>query len=302
MTATPLEGPDRDHVLTLPDGRRLGWAEYGDPEGDPLVAVHGSPDSRVIWRLAHQAAEASGTRIIAPDRPGFGLSDAQPGRTILDWVHDHDELTAHLGIDRYALLAISGGSPYAAAVAWARPDRVTRLGLLSVISPLDVPGVLSGANRTVWLTFQIARRAPALLRPLASAMVILTRRHPQRAEERLIATRPPADRSVIERPATLAVLRANLPNQFRDPASIAHEMRLAATEWGFPLREISVPTLIWQGGLDDVHTPAMARWLHTTIPGSRLDLRADHATFDFFDDIDHILSALAAPTDDELRP
>jgi pimeloyl-ACP methyl ester carboxylesterase len=281
-----------DRTLVLPDGRTLGWAGYGDPDGAPVVAVHGSPDSRVIWRLAHRAAQDVGVRLIAADRPGFGLSDPRPGRTVLDWVDDHDALIEHLGIDRYALLAISGGSPSAAAVAWVHPDRVIRLGLLSVISPLDAQGVLEGTNPSVRFTFRLARRAPGLLRPLATVMVALAERRPDVAERRLIATRPPADRALIERPETLAVLRANLPEQFRDATTIAAEMRLAATDWGFPLDAITVPTVIWQGGLDDVHSPAMARWLHDTIPGSRLVLRDDYATFNFFDDLDEILGTL----------
>ncbi len=286
---------DRDGTLELEDGRRLGWTTYGAPDGRPVVCAHGSPDSRVIWLLADDAALRAGVRIIAPDRPGFGLSDPAPGRSILDWVGDHDTLTDHLGLSQYALLAISGGSPYASAVAWSHPDRVTRLGLLSVISPLSAPGVLAGTSPLVRLTFEIARRAPLLLRPLAAAMVTLAQRWPDLAEKQLIASRPPADRAVIERPETLAVLRANLPNQFKDPLSIAHEMRLAATDWGFPLSAITVPTTIWQGGLDDVHTPAMARYLQTAIPNAELDYRPDHATFDFLDDLDAILTIIAPP-------
>lgn len=284
-----------EQTLQLADGRHLGWAVFGDPAGRPILGMHGSPDSHVIWRLAHDAAVRAGVRLIAPDRPGFGLSDPAHNRTVLDWVADHDALIAHLEIERYAVVAISGGSPYATAIAWARPDEVVRLGLLSVISPLGAPGVLAGTNRGVRVTFEVARRAPVLLGPLAAAMVVLTRRWPKLAEKQLIATRPPADREIIGRPETLAVLRANLPNQFKDRSSIAGEMRLAAADWGFPLGEITVPTTIWQGGLDDVHTPAMARHLHAAIPGADLDYRPDYATFNFFDDIDEILAVLSPP-------
>jgi pimeloyl-ACP methyl ester carboxylesterase len=287
-------GDTTDHLMELPDGRALGWAEYGDPDGTPVIALHGSPDSRVIWRLADEAGRRCGVRIVAPDRPGFGLSDPKPGRTVAAWVDDQDALIEQLGLERYALLTISGGSPYATAVALARPDAVTRLGLLAVIAPLGESGVLQGTNRSVRTTFRIARRAPFLLRPIAASMVALANRWPDRAEQQLIATRPPADRAVIERPEMLAVLRANLPNQFRDAATIAHEMRLATQDWGEGLGGIEVPTIIWQGGLDDVHTPAMARWLNDHIPTSRLDLRPDFATFDFFDVIDEILADLIA--------
>ncbi len=281
-----------DDALTLPDGRSLGWAVYGDPAGRPLVALHGSPDSRIIWRLADDAAARLGIRVIAPDRPGFGLSDPHPRRTVLDWVDDQDALAAHLGLGGYPIIAVSGGSPYATAFAWARPDTVTRLGLFSVIAPLHEPGVLAGTNRQVGLTFRLARRAPFVLGPIARLIVRSASRNPAAVERRLIRTRPPADREVIERTEVLAILRENLPNQFRHAPTIAREMRLAARDWGFPLSEIDVRTTIWQGGLDDVHSPAMARHLATVIPGADLVYEPGYATFNWIDRIDEMLGTL----------
>ncbi len=282
-----------DQTLTLRDGRTLGWATYGDPNGRPVVALHGSPDSRVIWRLVHEAALGHGLAVIAPDRPGFGLSTPKRGRSILDWVDDLDALTDHLDVDRYALLAISGGSPYALAAAWSHPERVRHVGLLSVIAPLHAPGVTRGANIPVRATFFAARRLPFLLRPAAAAMVRTTRRDPAKAARRMVKTRPPADRAIIERPEVMAVLMDNLPNQFADPESIALEMRNAARPWGFELSEVDVPVTIWQGGLDDVHTPAMGRYLDAHLPSATLVYEPDYATFNFLDDLDPVLGALA---------
>jgi pimeloyl-ACP methyl ester carboxylesterase len=284
-----------DGALTLADGRRLAWSVYGDPAGVPVIAVHGSPDSRVVWRLADDAARSVGVRLVAPDRPGFGDSTPQPGRTIVDWVPDLDALVAHLRLDRYRLLAISGGSPYALAVAQARPEQIAHVGLLSVICPLDVPGVTRDANRQVRFTFWVARHAPRLLGPLARAMVRTAARNPDAAARRLVATRPPADREIIERPDVMAVLMDNLPNQFRDAASIALEMANAARPWGFALADIPVPATIWQGGRDDVHTPAMGRYLADHLPNATLVYEPDHATFTFLDDVAAILTTLTAP-------
>ena len=122
-------------ILDLVDGRVLAWREFGDAIGWPLVAVHGSPDSSAVWALLDDAAHRAGARIIAPDRPGFGSSSPKPDRSILDWVDDLSELTEHLELASFRLLAISGGSPYALAVAATCPDRVAHLGLLSVITP-----------------------------------------------------------------------------------------------------------------------------------------------------------------------
>ena len=281
-------------TLDLADGRSLAWREFGDSDGVPTIAVHGSPDSSAVWRLLDEPARVIGVRVVAPDRPGFGASTPKPGRSILDWVDDLDALTTHLRLDRFGLLAISGGSPYALAVASSHPERVAHLGLMSVICPLDVPGVFREANIQVRLTFWTARRAPFLLGPMGRAMARMTRENPHKAAERLIGMRPPADREIIRRPEVMAVLEENLLNQFKNPASMALEMRNAARPWGFELTEIEVPATIWQGGLDDVHTPAMGRYLAEHLPNASLVFEPDYATFNFIDDFDEILRTMTA--------
>jgi pimeloyl-ACP methyl ester carboxylesterase len=281
-------------TVQLSDGRVLAWREFGDPNGRPVIAVHGSPDSSAIWALFHDAAARCGLRVIAPDRPGFGGSTPLPGRSIVDWVDDLDALTEHLDLKSYRVLAISGGSPYALASAWKHPNRVERLGLVSVICPLHAPEVTRGANAQVRLTFWTARRAPLLLRPMAWMMVRLVVRDPARAADRLIRMRPRADRAIIRRPEVMTVLHENLPLQFKDADSIALEMRNAARPWGFDLTTVSTPTTIWQGGLDDVHTPAMGRYLAGHLPNARLVFEQNRATFDLIADADTILHQFAS--------
>lgn len=96
-----------------------------------MVLLHGCPDSRVIGRLAAAAAARHGIRLVAPDRPGFGLSDPKPGRTILDWPDDLAQLADALGLDRFPVIGLSAGCAFAAACAWKLPHRVAVLGILS---------------------------------------------------------------------------------------------------------------------------------------------------------------------------
>jgi pimeloyl-ACP methyl ester carboxylesterase len=86
--------------------------------------------------------------------------------------------------------------------------------------------------------------------------------------------------------------QASHPIRFNDPDSIATEMRNAARPWGFDLDEVTAPTVIWQGGLDDVHTPAMADHLARHLPRATLNYEADYATFNFIDDVTNILTTL----------
>src|SRR5437667_4531585 len=95
-------------IFDLPDGRELAWSEAGDPVGAPVFAFHGTPGSR--RQLLFDAAPllAARVRFIAPDRPGYGHSTFHPGRTLRDWAGDVAALADHLGIERFAVLGISG--------------------------------------------------------------------------------------------------------------------------------------------------------------------------------------------------
>src|SRR5688572_28104051 len=117
-------------TLTLSDGRKVGIAEFGAPAGRPVVYCHGFPASRLEARLAHEAAKEVGARLIALDRPGYGLSDFQPGRRIGDWPRDVVEAADALGVQRFAMLGVSGGAPYALACAALLPERITALGVV----------------------------------------------------------------------------------------------------------------------------------------------------------------------------
>lgn len=224
---------DDDHVLCLADGRRLGYAEYGDPGGRPVVALHGCPDSRLIWRLADRPAQDVGVRLIAPDRPGFGLSDPKPGRAVLDRPDDLAELADALDLHEFAILAISAGGVYGIASAVALTARVRALGLLSVIGPLNLPGMTEGMGTVPRVAYTLARRAPWALGLLVRALAATARRDPERAGRQITKTRPPEDRAIIERPDVYAVLLEALPQNFAHPPTVTHEFSLQVRPWGF---------------------------------------------------------------------
>jgi pimeloyl-ACP methyl ester carboxylesterase len=75
--------------IVLPDGRRLAYAEFGAHGGRPVLYFHGSPSSRLEPLLVGDKVwTRHGLRVIAPDRPGMGLSDFQPGRGFSHWPAD----------------------------------------------------------------------------------------------------------------------------------------------------------------------------------------------------------------------
>ena len=93
--------------LLLPDGRTLGYAQYGTPTGRAVFFVHGHPGSRFEGSHLHDLGLKLGARIISPDRPGMGLSSPQPGRTLLDYPKDLEHLANHLKLERYGVLVLA---------------------------------------------------------------------------------------------------------------------------------------------------------------------------------------------------
>src|SRR5215469_15494010 len=93
----------RSSAIRLRDGRRLAFAEWGEPHGMPVIHHHGTPGSRLEHEGAPVVYQAAGVRVITPDRPGYGLSDPLPGRTLLDWPADVAELADALGLERFAI-------------------------------------------------------------------------------------------------------------------------------------------------------------------------------------------------------
>src|SRR5689334_6768677 len=118
-------------MLRLRDGRRLAYNEWGDPRGKPVLYFHGLHSSRLALYRDADFFAAHGIRFITTDRPGVGQSDPQPHRTLLDWPADVIQLADALGLDRFAILAITGGGPYALACAYAIPARLTGVAIVS---------------------------------------------------------------------------------------------------------------------------------------------------------------------------
>jgi len=279
-------------TIGLRDGRRLGYAEWGDPRGQPLVYCHGFPGSRAEGRVGDEAAKATGVRVIAPDRPGMGLSDFQPRRALVDWPDDVSEVAEALGLARFAVLGISGGSPYAAVCAWRLPQRLTGAGIVSGIGPLDVPGATEGMSRQNRLLFQVVGRLPVLPRVLMGVTAAQARQ-PARALEQGRRSFAAVDQPYLDRPELREILTASLSEAFhRGGRGPAWELRLYARPWGFRLEDIEMPVHLWHGEQDANDPIAMGRHLAAAIPDCRASFYPGEGHLHFVDRLPEILAAL----------
>jgi pimeloyl-ACP methyl ester carboxylesterase len=279
-------------VFQLSDGRALGYAEWGD--GAPVFGFHGTSLSRLA-HLGEGAPRRAGVRLILVDRPGYGLSDHQPERTLLDWPRDIAQLADGLGIDRFAVFGMSGGGPHAAACAYALGDRVSALGLVSSPAP-------------VWDRPELLYSAPAHRRPL----IELARRDPAVVEHRLLEDcraelermavdsrngkggGPEADQAVMADSEIRARFDAATRETVgRGPEGYARDLFLLyVAPWGFRPEELAVPTQIWHGDADEAVSPRIAEFFDETIPDSRLHMIPGAGHLLLWSHAEEILSSL----------
>ena len=262
-----------DGTLQLADGRRIGYAQYGRPDGEPFFYFHGHPGSRLEARFAHQAAAEAGLRVIALDRPGYGLSDFQPGRVITDWPADVAQAAGLLHIGRFSVAGASGGGPYALACAWRLPDRVVQAAVISGVGPYQVPGITRGMRWQNRIGFTWGSRWPALARALMRSMHRSIASRPERTIEALGRAMSPADAAVVGRPNVRDVLITDLTEAFRQGIQgAALDVVLLGRPWGFSLREIHPEVYLWQGEADTLVPAAMGKYQAAQIPRSHLTL------------------------------
>jgi pimeloyl-ACP methyl ester carboxylesterase len=177
----------QDSTITLVDGRRLAYAEWGDPDGKPVFLFHGTPFSR-LFCPDEPATLAAGVRIITVDRPGIGRSDILEARKPEDWPVDLVALADALGIDRFAVVGWSAGGPYAAACAALIPSRLTAAGIvstrhLSQYNFVERPGAYEELNPEDRAEYDVAQTDPAAAAEIAArryaVLVAKLRRNPE---------------------------------------------------------------------------------------------------------------------------
>lgn len=113
-----------DHKIQTEDGRTLSFADFGKPDDIAVLCCHGGPGSRVELKSVAPQAIAAGFRLIGIDRPGYGDSTVNPGRSICDWTADALAIADHLGLHKFMTVGLSTGGSYALATASVAPTRV----------------------------------------------------------------------------------------------------------------------------------------------------------------------------------
>ena len=272
--------PRTDATTTLTDGRRLGFAQMGDPRGQPLLYFHGFPGSRLEALLAHVAARRQGVRLIGVDRPGYGLSDPRPGRTLTDWPRDVTELASHLGLARFGVVGVSGGGPYALACAHEIPGRLTSVAVICGLGPLAPSEAEGDMGWLVRLGLRCYRRAPRWAGRAYGVGGLLIRAWPELLVGRLASATSPPHRRALAAPKVRRILARSFREAHRQGATgPLDDLSLYARPWDFRPADIRAPVRLWHGERDGIVPVSMGRALARAIPGCRATFHPDEGHF-----------------------
>lgn len=275
-------------VITA-DGRTLAVAEWGVPDGTPVLYAHGTPMSRLARYPYPELFGELGIRLITYDRPGFGRSTPHPGRRVVDAAADMAAIAGALELDRFPVFGVSGGGPHALAFAARHPARVTRVATLASTAPRDADGLdwtdgMMPSNRES--AAAAARGRAELATHLATA-----------ANESLATLLPAAEQAVLARPEVRRMLDEAYAEALRPGIDgwVDDELALYALPWGFDPATVAVPALLWHGDLDTVVPVGHALWLAGRIPTATLTRAPAAAHAGHFDATPDVLRWLLTP-------
>jgi pimeloyl-ACP methyl ester carboxylesterase len=257
---------------------------------------HGFPSSRLLAAVVHEKAAAANVCLVSADRPGFGQSSANPGRSIADWPADAVALADHLGQSRFDVIGVSCGGAYALSCAAQIPERLGRVALLAGMGPMDRPEIRRAQLPALKAMFGLAKLHPWLASPIFLLDRIMFRGDPDRALRMVVNLLSAPDRALLAAEPELGRrFVASMAEAYRQGIGAAmQEARLIAQPRPYRLEDIRVPVHVFQGSADRHVPEAMGNYLARTIPGARWHAFPDEGHLSIvWNRFDECLAALA---------
>lgn len=299
-TSTHIAGDDtvaRPQILTLSDGRHMAYQEYGDPDGEPVFLCHSILGSRLElpFNGAEEAA-ARHIRLIVPDRPGRGQSTPHLDGKVLHWTDDLRALADHLEFATFHLIGYAMGGMYAYASAYAMPERIKQVILISSGITPQCDADFQGTQPLYTMMQKMARDFPRIHRLVVTLMSRSFLKNPQKLIERLGQNLCPSDKAILKRPDFQELFFKNLNEVYCQGANhYAHEVEIAMhqNDWGFTPQEITRPIHMWHGEQDFGIPLYLGKKFQRLAPNATLTVIPDKGHYLFYDHwpmiLDHML-------------
>jgi pimeloyl-ACP methyl ester carboxylesterase len=268
-----IDRPKLEGNVAVGEDRQIGFAEFGAPQGRAVFWLHGTPGARrQIPTEARAYAEEADIRLIGIDRPGIGSSTPYQYENVLEFSDDLRTIADTLGIDKMAIVGLSGGGPYALACAAAMPERVVAAGVVGGVAPAQGPDRIGGGLMALG-----SRVAPLLqvagvpIRLAALTLVRLIRPVAGPAADLYGLVSPPGDRALMARPEIKAMFLDDLLNGSRKQlAAPFYDIVVFARDWGFRLDEVKIRVRWWHGDADHIIPYSHGEHVVSRLPDAEL--------------------------------
>jgi pimeloyl-ACP methyl ester carboxylesterase len=263
-------------TFTLPDGRIVGFDDVGDPAGIPVLYVHGTPDSRRARHPDDDVAAGLGVRLVAVDRPGFGLSTPDRTGTVGSFADDAVALADHLGVATWRPFAWSGGATYALALGARHPGRVARTAVAAGLVPFEAyatEGILDDADGGRYLVAELgAELGPAGLAEMAAPMLVPYPCDLPLALEHVSEQLTPDRRAALaDIPGAIAALAAGVADAVAQGMDgVIRDLELQVEAPDVDWSAAPGPVDLWYGSRDATAPPAFGEWWAEALPDATL--------------------------------
>lgn len=294
-----VETPRAEGRFHLSDGRRLGYAEFGDPSGAVVLWFHGTLGARRQFPLlGRRAAERLGLRVFVVERPGLGLSDRHRYAAVTEWVPDMAEVADALGAERLGVVGLSGGGPYALACG-ALPPLVARVAAVAVLDgtvpsvgpEATASGITDIARRFAPILSQLRRPSAALCTGLLAPLIPVA----HFAYRAYASVWPEDDQRILADPEVEAIFVDDIINVFQGRCqSMVDDARLLGRDWGFRLADVKSPVRWWHGDADPLVPIAGVEAAVSRLQDGELTLRSGESHLGGFAIIDQVFEFIRA--------
>lgn len=262
----------KSEVIKLSDGRNLSYSEFGDPHGQALLYFHGWPTSRLQAQSYHQLAKKLKIRIISIDRPGYGLSTFKENRELLDWPNDILELTNQLKINKFSIIGISGGGPYAAVCAHKIPQRLKKVAIVVGLAPTYVKGLLNGTSTLSKFAWKNYAKYP-LLRKFSALLHYLNAKYGPSLGLHRFMFGAKADKKILSDIKVRKMVKNAYQEAFKNGyKGVELDLKLYTNDWGFNLKSIKSKIFLYYGGDDKNVSVKMGKYYAMQIKNSKLTI------------------------------
>ena len=271
--------------VTVGDGRTVTVYEAGDPGGAAILFHHGTPSCGEPYAPHVRLAGEQGVRLVSYERAGYGDSSRDTGRDVAAVARDVAEITAALGIDRFATWGLSGGGPHALACAALLPAQVAAVASVGGVAPYGVDGLdwLKGMGEANVEEFGAALAGEATLRPALEEEAAAGRMSVAELVTAMRTLLSPPDVEALEGGLGAYIL-AGFGRALAHGVDGWLDDDLAFTRpWGFEPAEIGPPVLVVQGRQDLMVPTGHGDWLARRIPDAEAWFSDDEGHLTLFE-------------------